>query len=289
MYNTYRKQFTSEKLSGLIGKFDEDGKVKDSSLVNVDMDFLKLHKDKLQPSTLEDLQNLVNERSKLSDKKVKTEVINQKIRELDEQIKEKQSKIYKEIIGWYLKYDADTKDFHDSSVPFALNFDVSMFSHKNILYEYLNAVNDSFKYIIESVKIYDSSLEAYKKEYESYKEKKKQDDLRIEPIKQEMLNVIQQIKQLVGPELDETVEKAIESAIMDEDPLDTIAKLKADELLKNIQINARKAAQKQSDMEEAKIKGITLEELYEERKTSALKKALTDGDGENIGTNGMHI
>ena len=93
--NDFMSNFTEETLLKLVGK--ENG-VNSSK---VDMRFLQQHRDKIGDGELEELQAIVVKRDKLAKKMFKTKDMKRVLEFWNDQIQQKQSKIYMEIIGWF--------------------------------------------------------------------------------------------------------------------------------------------------------------------------------------------
>ena len=138
----------------------------------------------------------------------------------------------------------------------------------------------------EKARIMSGLLERYVRSYYELKELSSEDFRTINSnlyfsTKDELSYARQEIKNLSGLDFDQ-LDEALATATREISFPSTVefSRYRVTEFEEGLYQNVTKTVQKQSDMEEAKIKGITLEELYEIRKNEADQK---------IWTSGMHI
>ena len=233
---SFMEQFTEQKLSKLVGR--EYGI--DSS--EVDMDFLRQHTDKLGNGELGHLQSLVEQRNKLSKKIFKTRDTKRKIESLNNQIKQEQSKIYKEIIGWY---ESQSKGF--------LGID-------GVRFYSLEALKSSLESCKKDIGRSEQAIAECKERIQKAKAEMEQQKQNYETIK---TVVAQQIRTLGGEKHKET-NIPYASDIADYN-LDHIANASYHIYQREVVNRVQQEAQNQADIREAELRGITVEQLLQMR------------------------
>ena len=248
---SFNEQFTEQKLSKLVGK--EYGV--DSS--EVDMGFLQQHTDKLGDGELDYLQSLVEQRNKLSKKIFKTRDIKWEIEDLNIRIKQEQSKIYREIIGWY---ESQSNDL------LGISYGVQFYS--------LEALQNSLKRCKEEiVGGSEQAITEIKEKIQNVKAKMEQQKQNYEA---RITETAQQIRALGGEKHKETdIPYASDSV---DNNLDQIARAQNVVYQRDVVDRVYQEAQNQADrveadIKEAESKGITLEELLQKREET---KAMVD-------------
>lgn len=249
----YTSQWTFEKL---INIFDAESRIKCDC---IDVSFFQKHADKLGSGKLEHLQSIVDERRKLEGKVFKTKKTKSDIEDLKEQIKAEQSKIYEEIKGWYQSQNNDILGIkHNINFNFKENLDW------NLKYA-IGEINESQQAIIEMkemAKKVKQEIEQKKQNYET-----------------EITEVAQQIRTLAGPEFEKT-EIPYFSDSKDGNMkriLDATISIQKSEIIDKVQ----REAQNQADTKEAELRGITVEQLYEEKRKALEEKSRQQSTLEN--------
>jgi hypothetical protein len=234
---SFNEQFTEQKLSKLVGR--EYGM--DSS--EVDMGFLQQHTDKLGDGELDHLQSLVEQRNKLSKKIFKTRDTKWEIENLNNRIKQEQSKIYKEIIGWY---ESQSKDL------LGISYGVQFYS--------LEALQDSLKRCKEDIGRSEQAITEVKERIQKAKAEMEQQKQSYETRKTE---TAQQIRALGGERHKETdIPYASERADYN---LNQIANAQNRVYQRDVVDRVQQEAQNQADVREAELRGITVEQLLQMR------------------------
>lgn len=234
---SFNEQFTEQKLSKLVGR--EYGM--DSS--EVDMGFLQQHTDKLGDGELEHLQSLVEQRNKLSKKIFKTRDTKWEIENLNNRIKQEQSKIYKEIIGWY---ESQSEDL------LGISYGVQFYS--------LEALQDSLKRCKEDIGRSEQAINKVKEKIQKAKAEMEQQRQSYETRKTE---TAQQIRALGGEKHKET-DIPYSSDRYDYN-LAQIANAQNRIYQRNVVDRVQQEAQNQADIREAELRGITVEQLLQMR------------------------
>ena len=234
---SFNEQFTEQKLSKLVGR--EYGM--DSP--EVDMEFLQQHTDKLGDGELDHLQSLVEQRNKLSKKIFKTRDTKWEIENLNNRIKQEQSKIYKEIIGWY---ESQSKDL------LGISYGVQFYS--------LEALQDSLKRCKEDIGRSEQAITEVKESIQKAKAEMEQQKQSYETRKTE---VAQQIRTLGGEKHKETdIPYASDRTDYN---LEEIANAQSLVYYRDVVDRVQQEAQNQADIREAELRGITVEQLLQMR------------------------
>lgn len=234
---SFEEQFTEQKLSKLVGK--EYGI--DSS--EVDMDFLEQHTDKLNAGELGHLQSLVDQRNKLSKKTIKTRDTKREITMLNSQITQEQSKIYKEVIGWYES---------QSNELLGIRYGLQFYS--------LEELNNSLERCKEEIGDSERAITEVKERIQQAKAETEQEKQRYETMK---TTVAQQIRTLGGKGHEETgIPYASERSGYN---LDSIASASNQVYQAEVINRVQQEAKNQADIREAELKGITVEQLTNEK------------------------
>ena len=241
----FEEQFTVQKLSKL---FVERRKNENSP--KVDMEFLQQHTDKIGAGQLENLQSLIEQRDKLERKIFKTFDTEMKIVRLTERIKEEQSRIYKEISGWYQSQGEDILDIQFFHTFYWSEEDLqrSLERNKEIISKAERAISE-VKEVIQKAK---EKMETKSQRYET-----------------EIAETVQQIRALGGEKHKETeIPKEIQRVLVPysyDDNISLIAKDQGQLYERDIANRVQQEAQNQADIREAELKGITVEQLLERR------------------------
>ncbi len=234
---SFNEQFTEQKLSKLVGR--EYGM--DSS--KVDMGFLQQHTDKLGNGELDLLQSLIEQRNKLSKKILKTKDTKWEIENLNNRIKQEQSRIYKEIIGWY---ESQSKGL------LGISYGVQFYS--------LEALQDSLKRCKEDIGRSEQAITELKENIQKVKAEIEQQKQNYETRKTE---TARQIRALGGEKHKETdIPYASDRA---EYNLDHIASAQTRVYQRDVVDRVQQEAQNQADIREAELRGITVEQLLQMR------------------------
>lgn len=246
---SFTEQFTEQKLFKLADK--EYGV--DSS--KVDIDFLQQHNDKLGSGKLSHLESIVKQRDKLSKKIFKTRNTKHKIESLNYQIKQEQSDIYREIIGWYKSQCNAILGIRDGIKFYSLE------ALKNSLEDCKKDITRSERAIIE-VK---ERIQKSKSKVEDYETRKNE--------------TIQQIKILGGEkykEIDINLSENpydLDSMYIEDMGLNTIANSSAYIHEREFVNKVQQEAQNQADIREAELRGITVEQLLQMRQQEQMVMA----------------
>lgn len=245
----FMEQFTAQKLDKLI-KLDISAEV--------DIEFLKLHSDKIGASKLEHLQTLVQQRDKLSKKIFKSKKIKSDIDELNKQIRKEKDEIYNEIRNWY---KSQIEDF------------------KHILGAYCT-LSDDLKSWISGLEQCKSNFDKCEQAITSTKENLQQAKTTIEQKRREqeaeksknLQQTLQQIRALGSEKYKET-NMPNYVPTNDDENLDQIIGAQGQVYQRDIISRVLQEAQNQADIREAELKGITVEQLLQMRQQS---QALAD-------------
>ncbi len=231
----FNKQFTEQKLLKLIGT---EYSMESSE---VDMEYLQQHTDKLGDGELEHLQNLVEQRNKLSNKIFKTKDTKFEINNLNDRIKSEQLKIYKEIKGWY---ESQSKEL--------------LGIRSGILYYSL----DAFRYSLEECKKdIRSSEQAIAQVKENIQKAQVVMNQQIQNLETKKSEIAQQIRALGGEKYKETdIPYALYSK---ETNLESIVDAQNRFYKRDVVDRVQQEAQKQADIREAELRGITIEQLLQ--------------------------
>lgn len=253
---SFNEQFTEQKLSKLVGT--EYGM--DSS--NVDMGFLQQHTDKLGTGELEHLQSLVEQRNKLSKKIFKTRDTKWEIENLNNRIKQEQSEIYKEIIGWY---EFQSKDL------LGISYGIQFYS--------LEALQDSLKSCKEDIGRSEQAITEVKERIQKVKAEMQQQKQNYETIKTE---TAQQIRALGGEKHKET-DIPYASDRVDYN-LDQIVSAQNRVYQRDVVDRVQQEAQNQADIREAELRGTTVEQLLQERQEvqAMVDESMVETAGEKV-------
>lgn len=244
---TFMEQFTEQKLSKLI---DRQHGV-DSS--EVDMEFLELHSDKIGAGELSQLQSLVEQRDKLSKKIFKTQNTKLEIKNLNAQIKYKQSKIYKEILGWY---ESQNKDI------LGIGFGIQLYS--------LDALRHSLETCNKDIVSAENAINEMKEKIERAKREMEQQNQMYEARKDEFAR---QIRALGGEKHQET---NIPSYVADRADFNLEQIMNAHNRVyqKDVVERVQQEAQNQANTKEAELRETTVEQLLQMRQQA---QAMLDG------------
>ena len=244
----FMEQFTEQKLIKLIGKHsnsydNSDDNVKNGN-VEVDMEFLNLHGDKLLNSEqLSKLQNNIDSRKKLSKKLIKTGFTKDEIKLLGISINQDQAAIYSQIVNWY-----------NSKC-------VELFGYRYSIYS--NSENE-LKSTLEQMKVFfDKQQQAIKEMKEIIQQSKVEKDKKVENYNIQKEDVAKEIRELAGeghektpiPSYSDKSERNLNNIT------DASGRVFQNEVIDSVQ----REAQNQADIEEARLKGITVEELLQMR------------------------
>lgn len=233
---SFNEQFTEQKLSKLVGR--ENGI--DSS--EVDMGFLQQHTDKLGDGELDHLQSLVEQRNKLSKKIFKTRDTKWEIENLNKRIKQEQSKIYKEIIGWY---ESQSKGLLGISRVLFYSLEVLQNSLKGCK-EAIGRSEQAITEVKEKIQKAKAEMEQQRQDYETRK-----------------IETAQQIRALGGEKHKETELPYAFSEYNNN--LEQIMAAQSGVYRRDVIYKVQQEAQKQADIREAELKGITVEQLLQMR------------------------
>lgn len=251
---SFNEQFTEQKLSKLVGR--EYGM--DSS--EVDMRFLQQHTDKLGDGELDHLQSLVEQRNKLSKKIFKTRNTKWEIENLNNRIKQEQSKIYKEIIGWYES---------QSKALLGIDYGVRFFD--------LEALQYSLKRCKEDIGRSEQAITEVKESIQKAKAKMEQQRQYYET---EKTKIAQQIRALGGEKHKET-DIPYESNIAN-DNLQRIANAQNRVYQRDIVDRVQQEAQNQANTKEAELRGITVEQLLQMRQQAMVDESMDETVEEEV-------
>ena len=249
----FNEQFTEQKLSKLVGK--EYG-IESSE---VDIDFLKQHTDKLVDGELEHLQSLVEQRNKLLKKIFKTKDTKWEIENLNNKIKQEQSTIYGEIIGWYKSRSKDLL-----GITYGLNF------------VNLEILQDSLKSCKKDIDRSEQSINEVKEEIQKAKVEMEQKRQNYETKKTELA---QRIRALGGEKYKET---KISPSIDVKNNLSSIANAQRIVYEREIVNRVQQEAQKQADIREAELRGITLEQLLQMKQQAMGNEPIIENNEEEV-------
>ena len=255
----FEEQFTEQKLSRLFA-----GQLSNWDPVNpeVDIELLwqhidKLHAGSINDSELEDLQKLAERRDKLSKKIFKRKKTKEEIKALNDQIKSKQNKMFDTIICEYKKQLGtllgEKGKYHPSNLDYmfnARNMQAGKIDIREILRDCKQDIDFKEKAITEF-------REDVAKSQEDLEHKKQNNESR-------MAVIAEQIRTLGGEEYKD-VDLSFASDSYEEN-LRKITSAQSDIELKNAVDRALSEAQRQADIKEAELRGITVEELMQMRK-----------------------
>lgn len=241
---SFSVQFTEQKLLKLGGK--RDG----VESFEVDMEFLKQHEDKLSNGELEQLQNLVTQRNKLSKKILKPRSIKEECESLNNQIKQEQSKIYKKIIEWYES---------QCSILGARYYD---FKSREELSEMLSEIKKRISVSENSISFTEENI--LKEMEQKRKQKIKRSEIleQIRTVGDEKYREVKIYPEYTSDGKDKNLDKIIHDSGV----------VYADELKNRV----RQEAQNQADMKEAELRNITIEQLLQlKNQAQAMNEELT--------------
>lgn len=227
-------QFTKEKLFKLVDKRGIDS-------IEVDIDFLQQHADKLRTeSELSSLQDSIKERNKLSKKTFKTKDVKHRIENLNYMIREAQRKAYEEIILWYIYR---SREF----LKVSISFDAFSSNQFKYTFEKFEESFGEIRHIISELK-------------EKIQKVKSETKKQIEQYEEEKNDIIKQIRELGGERYEKIVTPSDNI-----DSLELIAFDKAIAYENDVVDKVQQEAQKQADIKEAELRGITVEQLLQMR------------------------
>lgn len=231
----FQAHFTTEKLGNLVGK--EYG-VKS---LEVNMPFLQSHSDKLTDGELKHLQSIVDQRDSLSKKLFKSRDVKHEIDILNETIKNEQTKIYKQIIGWYQSQSKEILGY-SNGVSFH-NLEVMQQDLESMI-QVIHRSENAITQVKENIQKVKSEIERQKQDYENKK-----------------IECTQQIRILAGPQF---AEAKISYSSDDkkynlENIIGASRQVQQAEIINRVQ----KEAQNQADIREAELRGITIEQLMQ--------------------------
>lgn len=242
----FTNQFTIDKLKGLINKKDEI-----DTLV-VDLQFLKLHADKLEDDDLVQLQHLFSQINEHSGKFFKFAKTQKKIIDLNNQIRCLGHKMYNNIISWY-----ETQGIEILDSPYGISF-CSLDDLARTLEEAqltLKRIEESIKYIENEVINCKNYMERQLDHYISKK-----------------VGIAQKIRSLAdyrGKFSDTPISYSNDSYALSDSTEENMKKIKDSATTikqREIVINVLTQAQLDADIKEAQLKGITIEQLLDEKK-----------------------
>ena len=259
----FTKQFTEEKLLKLVEY------KKSINGTSIDVDFFRLHMDKIDFSKVEEIQNLIEKRNNLYKKSSELDNrffkrvfkrgdnaeeirIKEEISDLEVEIITRQVELYKIIKNWYESQNNSILNF---------NANISFYSQDDVVY-YLKDAKKSMNQTEERILDIKEQIEDAKKNLKEEQERKKE---KIEEL-------AKKIRAEAGPEFEKAntpiehfsgnfvynVDKILYSSYMDKE--------------KGMIDSVKKEAQNQADIKEAELKGITIEELQK------LKQQLSQTD-----------
>lgn len=260
---SFMEQFTEHKLSKLVGR--EYG----IDSTEVDMNFLQQHSDKLGDGELSHLQSLVEQRNKLLKKIFKTRDTKLEIESLNNRIRQEQSKIYKEIIGWYQSQSSDI---------LGISYGVQFYS--------LEALKSSLERCKEDIGRSEQAITEVKEKIQQAKVEMEQQRQNYETRRNE---VARQIRALGGEKHKETdISYASNQSGYN---LDQIANASNRIYQGKIVNRVEQEAQKQADIKEAELRGITIEQLLKMRKTARaiLDESMANTGAEEVSHGGMKM
>lgn len=241
----YEEEFTLVKLAPLIGK--ENGNESDV----VDFDFLQFHENKIGKGKLEELRYLVEQRDKLTKKIIKTRSTKDDIYNLSNKIREVQSIIYKEIIGWYNSQSLDVLGI-DNRISYALSIFGGLDNLKDTLERGKTQVNNSAKAIDDLKNGIREAQEKFKQQLKSFEEQR--------------ADIARQMIELSGIEAQKDFVPTASSSEEQRKHLEDIRRADVRSLEGQIIERVQQEAQNQADTKEAELRNITVEQLLELRK-----------------------
>lgn len=258
------KQLTVGKIYEL-GRFygRNDGKCDDE----VDMDFLQRHADKLSDNELENLQILVEDRDKLLKKIIKTNRTKEEIEYLNKEIRKEQARIYEKIISWY---KSKLKSY---SGIFTCDKFSDLFSGRS----------SDTKKAIEACEGYISDME---KKIAKFKEKLRKIDEDVKQLEAKKDEIAQQIRALGGEEHKDAIVSGMNNT---ENNLNFgIIRSASDVFERKIVDRVQQEAQHQADIEEARLRGISVEELLQMRQQAKKDEPVDENPEEEV-SHGMKM
>lgn len=258
---TFDTQFTREKLYRLM---EESSDVKFT--VKSRTEALKLHADKLDASALENLQNLVERRDKLSKKIFKGKKTKQEIESLNTQIEQEQSKMCQEIRNWYYSQAEKLQNI------LGINYASIRFSNSQTVEEYL-------KSCIEKIEKSSSEIADLKSNIQKAKEEMEQQYQNYEAQKND---IIMQIKACGGENFKNINIDGIRFSNNLNDNLNSIASAPSYINQQSLINEVMQEAQRQADIKEAELRGITVEELMQMRKQENTVEEQRETENEEI-------
>ncbi len=244
----FMKEYTEEKLLGLVGKdFEIDNSnvdKLDADSFTDDIEFLRLHNDKLQDGILDELQALIGQRRGMKIGFFNKKSMMAAIKNKNIEILKKLSSSYEQIIAWYKT--------HDYSGVLGVQFEPS-FRKAELLKTQLayckSDIRDRKMAIDKALKKVQDKKVEMEGNWQNYEARKE--------------SVAQQIRAFGGKGY-EAAQIGISSASIDRN-MSQIQQAGSSVYQLGLIERVQQEAQMQADIEEAQIRGITLEELWEER------------------------
>ena len=250
-----QNEYTDKNLKPIIGVFITNGSANPD--IEYIEEFYKNHPDYRCMEKVNGLKEAIQERDRQNKKLFKTGVTKDIINGLNSDIAFTSQSLLVTIARYYEK----RFNFHYfNSINSAITNTLNLSSHEE--------VKKSIERALKNIEQYEKAIADLEKQIEQHKNqiKSKSDDL-----EKEKNDALEKIKELTGRE-----EKYVNSVgDQFEHVTDEAAQGYKVQLLKNIQV----AAQKEADIKEAELKGMTLDQLYE------WKKQLTENKAQEIAPN----
>ena len=241
----FNKIFNEEELSELY-KID---------FANDNIEFYDKHSDKLKGDELDNLKELIEKRNaltaKLSKQLFKSKQLKGEIASVNEQIKEQQDRLYNQVLTWY---ESSSANFKDIGVTYSIHFKSGIASMKSDLKDNQERIEE----IENAVNETKERIQTIKDKYDEIAKHKEENRKKLE----------EQIRELAGEEFKDTHIQIYEETV--EQNLDSIQHCESLAYVKKIVNKVEREAQNLADIKEAKLRGITLEQLLQEKQQEQL-------------------
>ena len=241
----FETQFTEEKLSKITRTWEERHDKTDN--YEVDVEFLKLHQDKIPKNEFNLLMDRIETRKRLQKKLIKTKKTKNDIDTCNYHIQNEQERIYREIEDWY-------RDKLDSWECYGMNSKISFFDPEDLAAE-LESCKGRFGKI-------EQEFVDLKKGFEEAQKKAAQHNKGLEDRKNELA---QQMETLGDGMYKDTIK---EQQYMSTDVEQNLKEIQSqsgfvysEEMMNKVQ----QEAQKQADTREAQLREIPVEQLLQNR------------------------
>ena len=227
-----------------LGKVRMSNNPFDEGEYGFDLEFLERNKDKLNPNLYELLLIGVAKKEKLEKRLIKTKSTKIEISELERNTKHDSDKLYDEIKKYYFGFAKDNKElFGDIHISFDLR-----------------SLEDDVTLARRRVENYDKAIQLYREKILKYKEEL---EIKIKDKQERKDKILDRLMELGNNKEKISDIPTLEANVTLDRHADNIIYAAADSYVDDLVTKVREEAQNQSLIEEAKLRGVSLEELAE--------------------------